>query len=452
MRIAFYTLGCKLNFAESSSLATQAAERGHNVVEFQDKADIYVINTCTVTAQAEKKCRQTISRAARFGGKVVVMGCFSQLRPDTVKQIEGVSYVFGTADRERLFDILDEPVANSGIRASVASAEVVAARPAAITDITANADCSNSDTTSTVAHFTPLYSTTGRTRAFFKIQDGCNNFCAYCAVPYARGRSRSASIARTVEVAKQIANDGIKEVIFTGVNIGDFGRSNSATGNNRETLAQLIRALLPIEGIERYRISSIEPDLLTEEIIELAAKEKKIMPHFHIPLQSGSNTILQDMKRHYKRELFAEKVHSIKGKIPHAFIAADIIVGFPTETNELFEETYQFLNDLPISALHVFTYSPRPEAASFKISSLNTPKERKQRSDKLLALSNKKKEEFYLKFVGQGMSVLWEGDNNKHSEFMQGYTENYLRVKMPYNRDKINTIENINITKLNIFI
>jgi threonylcarbamoyladenosine tRNA methylthiotransferase MtaB len=399
-------------------LATEAIKRGYTVVDFEDDADIYVINTCTVTAQAEKKCRQTIARAVRRNGRVVVMGCFSQLRPEVIRQIEGVEIILGTNDKEQLFNLLEAP-AKTTVEAT--------------TKNTLKAVGQNT--------FTPLYSTTGRTRAFFKIQDGCNNFCTYCAVPYARGRSRSASVADTVRVAEEIAAKGIKEVIFTGVNIGDFGSGNN---NGNETLADLIRALLPIDGIERYRISSIEPDLLTEEIIDLVASEKKLMPHFHIPLQSGSNAILRDMKRHYKRELFAEKVNQIHSKIPHAFIAADVIVGFPTETEELFNETYEFLLSLPVSALHVFTYSNRPEALASRITPVNTAVERKRRSEKLHQLSQSKKESFCKKFEGQDVTVLWEGHADKKEKFMFGYTENYLRVKAPFNPEKINTLSIVN--------
>jgi threonylcarbamoyladenosine tRNA methylthiotransferase MtaB len=406
MTIAFYTLGCKLNFAETSSLAAEAAVRGYNVVDFDSPADIYVINTCTVTATAEKKCRQTISRAVRTGGCVAVVGCFAQLRPEEIKKIAGVKFILGTDGKDQLFDLLEQ----------------------------------KAETSAEKKPFTPVYSTTGRTRAFFKIQDGCNNFCTYCAVPYARGRSRSATIARTVEIASKMAANGIKEAIFTGVNIGDFGSANG------ENLADLIRELLHVDGIERYRISSIEPDLLTTEIIEMVAKEKKLMPHFHIPLQSGSNDILTDMHRHYKRELFAEKVTLIRNKIPHAFIAADVIVGFPTETAKLFNETYEFLQSLDISALHVFTYSPRPEAASSHIKPLNTDAERKDRSEKLHILSQQKKENFYKKFKGSNAFVLWEGqvDNYDNTpQYMYGYTENYLRIRTPFDAAKINTVESV---------
>ncbi|MDR0619742.1 MAG: tRNA (N(6)-L-threonylcarbamoyladenosine(37)-C(2))-methylthiotransferase MtaB [Bacteroidales bacterium] len=406
MTIAFYTLGCKLNFAETSSLAAQAAVRGYSVVDFNSPADIYVINTCTVTAAAEKKCRQTISRAVRSGGRVAVVGCFAQLRPEEIKKIAGVTFVLGTDNKNKLFDLLEQ----------------------------------KSETPTEEDSFIPVYSTTGRTRAFFKIQDGCNNFCTYCAVPYARGRSRSATIVRTIEVARKMAADGIKEAIFTGVNIGDFGHENG------ENLAGLIKELLRIDDIERYRISSIEPDLLTTEIIEMVANEKKLMPHFHIPLQSGSNDILADMHRHYKRELFAEKIAFIRNKIPDAFIAADVIVGFPTETVKLFNETYEFLQSLDISALHVFTYSPRPEAASSHIKPLNTAAERKDRSEKLHIFSQRKKEEFYKKFRGSKALVLWEGHEDNHGntpQYMYGYTENYLRIRAPFDTAKINTVESV---------
>lgn len=408
-RIAFHTLGCKLNFAESSALAKRFEQAGYTIVAADEAADLYVVNTCTVTADAEKKCRQFIHRVHRLHpqAEIAVTGCFAELRADEIRAMEGVTHVLGTADKTQLLTMVGDGAA---------------ARPHVQAE----------------AGFTPIHSAIGRTRSFFKVQDGCDNFCAYCAIPYARGRSRSASIAQTVEAAGRIAAEGYKEVVFTGVNIGDFGRKNG------ERFADLLRALLRIDGIVRWRLSSIEPDLLDSEIIELVAAEPKLMPHFHIPLQAGSDAVLHAMRRRYDTAFFARKVEEIRRLLPHAFIAADVIVGFPSESAADFEDGYRFIDSLPISALHVFSYSARPEAASYRMANAYAPAEKEERSRRLHRLSDAKKAAFYERFAGQEAAVLWES-TQLADRTMLGYTDNYLRVAAPYDTAKINTLETVRL-------
>lgn len=422
-RIAFHTLGCKLNFTESSALAQRFEAAGFQVVPADSEADVHVINSCTVTTEAEKKCRQLIHRLHRLHpqAEIAVTGCFAELRSEELRAMAGVSYVLGTADKTRLIEMLQD------------------GRPRLEADANAPADATGPTVAETAPSapttFTPLYSAKGRTRSFFKVQDGCDNFCTYCAIPYARGRSRSASIAHTVEVARRMAADGFKEVVFTGINIGDFGRKNG------ERLVDLLRALLRIDGIERWRLSSIEPDLLDREIIELVAGEPKLMPHFHIPLQAGADRVLREMHRHYDTAFFARKVEEIRRHLPDAFIAADVIVGFPTETAQDFEDGYRFIESLPISALHVFSYSARPEAVAYRYAYAYPMAEKEERSRRLHALSNDKKAAFYDRFAGQTAKVLWE--QHAMAGHMLGYTENYLRVAAPYEETKINTLESV---------
>lgn len=408
-RIAFHTLGCKLNFAESSALAKRFEQAGYTIVAAEEAADLYVVNTCTVTADAEKKCRQFIHRVHRLHpqAEIAVTGCFAELRADEIRAMEGVTHVLGTADKTQLLTMVGDGAA---------------ARPHVQAE----------------AGFTPIHSAIGRTRSFFKVQDGCDNFCAYCAIPYARGRSRSASIAQTVEAAGRIAAEGYKEVVFTGVNIGDFGCKNG------ERFADLLRALLRIDGIVRWRLSSIEPDLLDSEIIELVAAEPKLMPHFHIPLQAGSDAVLHAMRRRYDTAFFAHKVEEIRRHLPHAFIAADVIVGFPSESAADFEDGYRFIDSLPISALHVFSYSARPEAASYRMANAYAPAEKEERSRRLHRLSDAKKAAFYERFAGQEAAVLWES-TQLADRTMLGYTDNYLRVAAPYDTAKINTLETVRL-------
>lgn len=417
-KVAFYTLGCRLNFAETSSLARRFQDEGYEVVEFDQMADLYVINTCTVTAAAEKKCRQIIHQAYRLNpmAKIAVVGCFSQLRPEEVKRLEGVDFVLGTHNKHLLFDYIrkgvkdpDEELGSSLGKEGAASAK----------------------------DFFPSYSSLGRTRSFFKVQDGCDNFCSYCAIPYARGRSRSDSVARTMETARKIASEGVQEVVLTGVNIGDFGRKNG------ENLLMLLKELDCLDGISRIRIGSVEPDLLSDEMIGFIASSRHIMPHFHIPLQAGNNDVLKQMKRHYLREGYAGRVERIRTEIPRAFIAGDIIVGFPTETDEQFEDAYRFVESLDLSALHVFSYSHRSEAMASHLDVVYSASAKAERSRRMHHLSNVKKESFYRRFEGECAPVLWESDCQ--GEMMFGYTDNYLRVQRPFLAEKVNVCEEVRL-------
>ena len=407
--IAFHTLGCKLNFAESSFLAGGFAERGYTQVAFKEKADVYVINTCTVTQVAEKKCRNAIRQANKLNPEaiVAVIGCMSQLKDKEIAQIEGVDIILGNDDKRKLIDLVENHKKNTSVENHVC-------------DI------------SRLHSFYPSYSSSDRTRSFLKIQDGCDYFCTYCAIPYSRGRSRSGDIASTVACAEELAKQGKKEVVLTGVNIGEFGKQSG------ETFLELIRELDKIEGIERYRISSIEPNLITEETVDFCAASKKFLPHFHIPLQAGSNKILHLMKRKYDRELFAERVNYINRRMPHAFIAADVIVGFPHETAEEFAEAKDFIASLPLAALHVFTYSERPGTPAAGMPESVPMSERHRRSMELQELSDRKKEAFYRANKGRKASVLWEADNE--DGMMYGFTENYIRVGRKFDERYINEI------------
>lgn len=407
--IAFHTLGCKLNFAESSFLAGGFAERGYTQVAFKEKADVYVINTCTVTQVAEKKCRNAIRQANKLNPEaiVAVIGCMSQLKDKEIAKIKGVDIILGNDDKRKLIDLVENHKKNTTVENHVC-------------DI------------SRLHSFYPSYSSSDRTRSFLKIQDGCDYFCTYCAIPYSRGRSRSGDIASTVACAEELAKQGKKEVVLTGVNIGEFGKQSG------ETFLELIRELDKIEGIERYRISSIEPNLITEETVDFCAASKKFLPHFHIPLQSGSNKILYLMKRKYDKELFAERVNYINRRMPHAFIAADVIVGFPHETAEDFAEAKDFIASLPLAALHVFTYSERPGTPAANMPESVPMSERHRRSMELQELSDRKKEAFYRANKGRKANVLWEADNE--DGMMYGFTENYIRVGRKFDERYINEI------------
>lgn len=407
--IAFHTLGCKLNFAESSFLAGGFAERGYTQVAFKEKADVYVINTCTVTQVAEKKCRNAIRQANKLNPEaiVAVIGCMSQLKDKEIAKIKGVDIILGNDDKRKLIDLVENHKKNTTVENHVC-------------DI------------SRLHSFYPSYSSSDRTRSFLKIQDGCDYFCTYCAIPYSRGRSRSGDIASTVACAEELAKQGKKEVVLTGVNIGEFGKQSG------ETFLELIRELDKIEGIERYRISSIEPNLITEETVDFCAASKKFLPHFHIPLQSGSNKILYLMKRKYDRELFVERVNYINRRMPHAFIAADVIVGFPHETAEDFAEAKDFIASLPLAALHVFTYSERPGTPAANMPESVSMSERHRRSMELQELSDRKKEAFYRANKGRKANVLWEADNE--DGMMYGFTENYIRVGRKFDERYINEI------------
>jgi len=413
-KIAFHTFGCKLNFAETSAIARKFHEDEFESVDFKDEADIYVIHTCTVTAQAEKKCKAAIRQAVKRNpeASVAVIGCFSQLKPDELKKMKGVDIVLGNSEKYRLSDYFQ----NNG------------------TKIETSSDLKLSSS----KKFEPGFSANDRTRSFFKVQDGCDYFCTFCAIPYARGRSRSATIEQTLEVAGQIASSEIREIVLTGVNVGDFGRQNG------ETFLDLLKGLEKINGIERIRISSVEPELLNEEIIHLVSDSEKFMPHFHIPLQSGTNRILDIMKRKYTRELFASRVEIIHKLMPHACIAADVITGFPGETEADFNDTVGFIKSLPISYLHVFTYSSRPGTKAALMEDQVSDTEKQSRSQQLHILSELKKTEFYQSNQGAIRQVLWESDFN--NGFMYGFSDNYIRCKKPISTDSTNTIELVRLT------
>ena len=397
----YYTLGCKLNFSETSTIGRTLREAGVRTARKGEKADICVVNTCSVTEVADKKCRQAIHRLVKQhpGAFVVVTGCYAQLKPDTVAHIEGVDLVLGAEQKKDILQYLgDLRKHESGVTFTSALKDIRSFAPS----------CSRGD----------------RTRFFLKVQDGCDYYCSYCTIPFARGRSRNGSIASLVEQARQAAAEGGKEIVLTGVNIGDFGKS---TG---ETFFDLVKALDEVEGIERYRISSIEPNLLTDEIIDFVSRSKRFMPHFHIPLQSGSDAVLKLMRRRYDTAPFAAKVHKIKEVMPDAFIGVDVIVGTRGETEDYFEEAYRFIESLDVTQLHVFSYSERPGTQALKIDHVVAPEEKHRRSQRLLELSDRKTKAFYEKHIGQCLPVLLE--KSKPGTPMHGFTPNYIRVEVPH--------------------
>ena len=417
-KVALYTLGCKLNFSETSSIARMFQEEGFARVDFNDTPDVFVINTCSVTENADKKCKQLVKKAKKVNPDafVAIIGCYAQLKPEEIAQIHGVNMVLGAAEKFKIVDYFNQQEKSE-------IAQVYASKIKEAKD------------------FIPSYSHGDRTRSFLKIQDGCDYFCTFCTIPLARGKSRNQSIAETIKVAEEIAKTNIKEVVLTGVNIGDFGQ-----GEGKEDFYQLVQALDKVDGINRYRISSIEPNLLSNNIIDFVSESDKFMPHFHIPLQSGSNKILKMMRRKYLKELYSERVYHIKEKMPHACIGVDVIVGFPDETDEDFLETYNFLNGLPISYLHVFTYSERQNTTAVKLDN-PVPKEvRSERSKMLHILSEKKKRYFYKQFLDKSFNVLLEAE--QHEGFLNGFTENYIKVKVPYEAALENTIQQINISTI----
>ncbi len=408
-KVAFYTLGCKLNFAETSAIARQFDERGFQQVDFNDKADIYIINSCTVTSQADKKCRSAIRRAIRMSPDafVAVAGCYAQLKPEEIGKIKGVDAILGSQEKFRIFDYF-----NSFEKKEKAEVFVAPSKKAET--------------------FEPAFSVTGRTRSFLKIQDGCDYFCSYCTIPYARGRNRSGTIAGTVARAREIADSGFREIVLTGVNIGEFGSKNN------ESFIDLIRALDKVEGIERYRISSIEPNLIDDDIIEFVASSNKFLPHFHIPLQAGSDRILNLMQRRYTTSLFAGRIERIRKVMPLAGIGTDVIVGFPGETDADFEETYQFLSSLDLSYLHVFSFSSRENTKAASFSGKIDPQIIEQRSNKLHLLSERKRIRFVDRNTGRRADVLFEGKET--NGLMSGWTDNYLKVVTPFEKALIGEI------------
>jgi len=400
-RAVYFTLGCKLNFSETSTFAKMLQEMGVQTVAKGEQADICLINTCSVTEVADHKCRQAIHRLVRQhpNAFVVVTGCYAQLKPEQVSKIEGVDLVLGANEKANLIQFLSDGFVNRG---------------AASTYMTQK--------TKDIKTFAPSCSRGNRTRYFLKVQDGCDYFCTYCTIPYARGFSRNPTIASLVEQAEDAAREGGKEIVLTGVNIGDFGKT---TG---ERFIDLVKSLDAVEGISRYRISSLEPDLLSEELIDFCAQSRAFMPHFHIPLQSGSDTVLKLMHRHYDRQLFADKIQRIKSVMPDAFIGVDVMVGCRGETPECFEETYDFLCGLDVTQLHVFPYSERPGTAALKISYKVSDADKRERSKRLLDLSDEKTHAFYQRYIGKEAEVLFE--KAPRGKAMHGFTKNYIRVEL----------------------
>jgi len=421
---AFHTLGCKLNFAETSTIARQLTDAGYDKVSFDDKADIYVINTCSVTENADRECKLHVKRAMKANpeGLVVIVGCYAQLKPEEISQITGVDLVLGAKEKFNILSYLDD-LEKSESEGIVHSCEIEE------TDF-----------------FIGSYSIGDRTRAFLKVQDGCDYKCTYCTIPLARGISRSDTIENVLKNAKEIASRDIKEIVLTGVNIGDYGKGEFGNKRHEHTFLDLIKELDEVDGIERIRISSIEPNLLKDESIELVSKSKSFVPHFHIPLQSGSDDLLKKMKRRYLTKLYNERVNKIREVMPHAAIGVDVIVGFPGETEELFMETYNFLNALPISYLHVFTYSERENTEAVGMEGVVPIPERKRRNKMLRILSEKKKMAFYQTQLGKTLPVLWEHENKDGK--MYGFTENYVRVQKDFDQSFVNQIEFLNLEKI----
>ncbi len=423
--VAFHTLGCKLNFSETSAIARLFAEKGFVKKNFNEAADVYVINTCSVTENADKETKSIVKNALKNNPEafVAVVGCYAQLKPNEIAKIEGVDVVLGASEKFKLLNYID--LSQKSTHAIVHNCDI-----------------------DDVNFFVDAYSVGDRTRSFLKVQDGCDYSCTFCTIPLARGSSRSDTIQNVISNAKKIATSGVKEIVLTGVNIGDFGHGQVVEVDGRKkreyTFFDLVKALDEIEGVERFRISSIEPNLLSNEIIEFVAHSKKFVPHFHIPLQSGSNTILKKMKRRYLRELYAERVATIKNLMPDCCIGVDVLVGFPGETDAEFNETYEFLNQLDISYLHVFTYSERANTPAGEMKDVIPVNIRKQRNKMLRILSAKKLRHFYEKNLNTIRSVLFEHEDR--NGFMFGYSDNYVKVKLPYDATVVNRITDITIS------
>jgi threonylcarbamoyladenosine tRNA methylthiotransferase MtaB len=413
--VAFHTLGCKLNFSETSTISRMLESEGFEKKEFDEPADVYVINTCSVTDNADKECRQIVRKIQKRspGSFVVITGCYAQLKPKEIAEIPGVDLVLGAAEKFNISQHLKE--LGKGDAAKICSCEI-----------------------ETVSGFTSSFSINDRTRTFLKVQDGCDYNCSFCTIPMARGKSRSDSIANVVKNAEELANKGVKEIVLTGVNLGDFGKGPEGK-KHEEDFLQLIGQLEKLEGIERYRISSIEPNLLSNSVIEFVASSNRFMPHFHVPLQSGNDKILGLMRRRYKRELYAERVDLIKKLMPHCAIGADVIVGFPSESDEDFKETFDFLHSLDISYLHVFTYSERDNTQALSVKPVVPMRVRHERNKTLRNLSYMKMQWFTQQHLGQTRKVLFERAKNG---MMEGYTDNYIKVATPYRAEWVNEVVN----------
>ena len=422
-KVAFYTLGCKLNFSETSTIARNFQDEGFDRVDFEEVADIYVINTCSVTENADKQFKQVVKKAMKLNEKafVAAVGCYAQLKPEELAAVDGVDLVLGATEKFKITDYITDLSKNDF--GEVHSCEI-----------------------SEADFYVGSYSIGDRTRAFLKVQDGCDYKCTYCTIPLARGISRSDALENVLKNAYEISQQGIKEIVLTGVNIGDYGKGEFGNKKHEHTFLDLVKALDEVQGIERLRISSIEPNLLKNETIEFVSKSRTFVPHFHIPLQSGSNDILKLMKRRYQREVYTERVHKIREVMPHACIGVDVIVGFPGETDEHFLETYHFLNELNISYLHVFTYSERDNTEATTMEGVVPSNVRAKRSKMLRGLSVKKRRAFYESQIGTNRTVLFESENKEG--YIHGFTENYVKVKTPWNPELVNTLREINLTRI----
>ncbi len=422
-KVAYYTLGCKLNFSETSAISRSLNDNGYTKVDFSSAANYYVINTCSVTENADKKCKQIVKQAKKTNpeAKVIIIGCYAQLKPEEIAKIKGVDLVLGANEKFRLHEHLegikesDEPIIIAG----------------AIKE---------------VGFYSEAFSYGERTRSFVKIQDGCDYFCSFCTIPLARGRSRSSSIEKTLSLVDKVANSKVKEIVLTGVNIGDFGKTEDGKKRSSENFYQLIQALDDIEAIDRFRISSIEPNLLKTNIIKFVAQSKRFVPHFHIPLQSGSDKILKLMRRKYDTDLYRRRITTIRAVMPQCCIGVDVIVGFPGETDEEFMKTYDFLNDLDVSYLHVFTYSERANTKALQIETVVPIAKRRERSKMLRILSEKKRRAFYSRFENTSAQVLFEAENDEGT--MYGFTQNYVKVGVPYQEELVNTLQQVQLGAL----
>ncbi|WP_272022659.1 tRNA (N(6)-L-threonylcarbamoyladenosine(37)-C(2))-methylthiotransferase MtaB [Olleya namhaensis] len=422
-KVGFYTLGCKLNFSETSTIARSFKDEGFDRVDFNDPADIYVINTCSVTENADKRFKTVVKQAQKSNPEafVVAVGCYAQLKPQELADVNGVDLVLGATEKFKITDYLNDLTKND--LGEIHSCEIE------------DAD-----------FYVGSYSIGDRTRAFLKVQDGCDYKCTYCTIPLARGISRSDELQNVISNAKEISSKGIKEIVLTGVNIGDYGKGEFGNKKHEHTFLELVEALDQVEGIERLRISSIEPNLLKNETIDVVSKSRAFVPHFHIPLQSGSNVILKAMRRRYMRELYVDRVIKIKEVMPHACIGVDVIVGFPGETEDHFLETYNFLNELDISYLHVFTYSERANTVAAELDNVVPKNIRTKRSKMLRGLSAKKRRAFYESQIGATRKVLFESENK--AGYIHGFTDNYVKVKSPWNPELVNTLHDIELTKI----
>ena len=423
-KIAFHTLGCKLNFSETSSLANQAIDAGYQRVDMDEQADVYVINTCSVTENADKECRYIVRKIKRTApdSNVIIIGCYAQLKPKEIAEIDGVDMVLGATEKFNLLDHIQQLEAGSTVV--------------------------KADDIKEINEFVPSFSSGDRTRTFLKVQDGCDYFCTFCTIPLARGRSRSQSIAKTMEAFQQAVQTGVREIVLTGVNTGDFGKTSDGKKRSDESFYDLVNEIDSIyrnTGL-RVRVSSIEPNLLTKEIINLVAKSDVFTPHFHIPLQSGSDTMLASMQRKYDSAFYQAKISYIKEKIPHACIGVDVIVGYPEEMDTYFDESFNFINKLPVSYLHVFTYSERANTRAIKFENSIPIEKRRERNKKLRIFSDKLKRAFYQTHIGETHDVLFEHEND--NGFMNGYTSNYIRVRIPYKEDMVGKIAKVRLMKL----